>query len=121
MLLCNRDNGSVDAIVVGRFSTGNLTTAVNDLGFAPAYTVEDGPRSQYRRCLAKILDGGPFENTSSVYSPLKDQTATFSVKFKALQKEIKNLKEDDPFPFFGMAAVWEKERGRCWRIFQPLF
>jgi hypothetical protein len=37
------------------------------------------------------------------HNPLKGQTATFSVKFKALQKSGDaldlNLKEDDPFPF----------------------
>jgi hypothetical protein len=38
----------------------------------------------------------------TAYSPLKGQTATFSIKYKALQKsgDMPDLKDSDPFPLY---------------------
>ena len=66
---------------VGHFATRSLTTAVSGLGFDPGYKLNlnlDPPS-------AGNSGGRSSEEMLSIHSPLKGQSATFSVKFKALQ------------------------------------
>jgi hypothetical protein len=53
--------------------------------------------------LQAIMDDGSFEEMFIPYSPLKCQSATFSVKFKTLQRsgDLPDLKENNPFLFDG--------------------
>ena len=53
--------------------------------------------------LQAILDDGSFEEMFTPYNPLKGQSATFSVKFRTLQRsgDVLDLKENDPFLFDG--------------------
>ena len=109
-------------------ATGNLTTAVSDFGFDPSYRLNLAVEPEIAAALQAILDDGSFKEMFTPYSPLKGQSATFSVKFKTLQRsgDLPDLKENNPFLFDGrtiakvakpalqdfLAGCWEFTSGR---------
>jgi hypothetical protein len=119
---------AVDLYIVGYSATGNLTTAVSDFGFDPSYRLNLAVEPEIAAALQAIMDDGSFEEMFTPYSPLKGQSATFSVKFKTLQRsgDLPDLKENNPFLFDGrtiakvakpalqdfLAGCWEFTSGR---------
>jgi hypothetical protein len=108
LILCTQNGGAVNAIIVGQFSTGSLHTAVSDRGYAPSYRVILNLDAETIGTLQNILKSGPFnsdnDDKQKVYSPLKDNTATFTVKFRTLKEEEKWEKEEE--------KKAEKEKGK---------
>jgi hypothetical protein len=98
LILCSQNSGAANAIIVGQFSIGNLHSAVSDRGYDPSYRVILNLDAETIGTLQKILESGPFnsddDDERKVYSPLKNDTATFSVKFKILKQEEKKEKEE---------------------------
>ena len=108
LILCSQNGGAANAIIVGQFSTGNLHTAVSDRGYAPSYRVILNLDAETIGTLQKILKSGPFnsddDDKRKVYSPLKNNTATFTMKFKIPKEEEKREKEEE--------KKAEKEKGK---------
>jgi hypothetical protein len=94
VILCSQDDGAVDAIVIGRFASGNLDTSVSNSGHAPGYRLNINLDTDTIATVQKILNSGLFDDASAIYSPLKKGTATFSVKYRALQREEEKEKEE---------------------------
>ena len=71
VILCSQDDGAVDAIVIGRFASGNLDTSVSNRGYAPGYRLNINLDANAIATVQKILNSGLFDFASAIYSPLK--------------------------------------------------
>ena len=101
LILSTQNGGAVNAIIVGQFSTGSLHTAVSDRGYAPSYRVILNLDAETIGTLQKILKSGPFNSddydnlqTEGIFT-IKNNTATFTVKFRTLKEEEKREKEEE--------------------------
>ena len=94
VILCSQDDVAVDAIVIGRFASGNLDTSVSNRGYAPGYRLNINLDADTIATVQKILNSGLFDDASAIYSSLKKGTATFSVKYRALQREEEKEKKE---------------------------
>jgi hypothetical protein len=88
----------------------NLITAVSGLEFDPVYKLHltlDPPS-------AGNPGGRSFEEVLSIHSPLKGQSATFSVKFKA--RQYVDIERDLVVGIVIAVLIWDTLVKASWRI-----
>jgi hypothetical protein len=69
-MLCNRDGSAFNVILIGRYSTGQLKSAVtnfSNIKYPPAYRLSILLDANTSATLQKILDTGPFDDISSIH------------------------------------------------------